>query len=245
VRDDVESLIVELERLAQEHERRGEECYYEVRDRRFNPLRRETVAGATGEYPTRLAAMLIYLNRTGYNGLYRLNAKGDFNVPAGRYKAPRICDGDNLRLVSRALRRRGVSLLAGGFESVLASARPGDFVYVDPPYAPLSPTARFTAYTAGGFAPAEQVRLRDVIVAIARRGCHVLLSNSTAPQIRELYVKEPAARAAGLRAYEVEARRAISSRAGGRGPIAEFLISNVDRARRTRTDRAANGWCKL
>jgi len=243
VRNDVESLIVELERLAREHAHRGADCYYEVRDRRFNPLRREALAGRTGGYPTSLAAMLLYLNRTGYNGLFRLNAKGEFNVPVGRYTAPRICDADNLRLVSRALRRRGVSLVAGGFEAMLASAGPGDFVYVDPPYAPLSRTARFTAYTAGGFGPVEQVRLRDAVVTIARRGCHVLLSNSTAPQIREIYVEHGAVQAAGLRAYEVPARRVISSRAGGRGPVAEFLISNIDRAS-ARTDRAAKG-CKL
>ncbi len=231
VRDAATALVGELAALEAAHRRRGAEFYYEVRDRRFNPARRAAGrpgAGARRRYPTSLAAMLIYLNRTGYNGLYRLNARGDFNVPAGRYAAPRICDEANIRRVAAALGRRGVSLVLGGFEGVLAGGGPGDFVYIDPPYAPLSATARFTAYTAGGFGPDDQVRLRDVVVELAARGCQVLLSNSTAPEIRRLYVEHPPARSAGLRAFEVPARRAINSRAGARGPVMEYLITNVD-----------------
>jgi DNA adenine methylase len=130
--------------------------------------------------------------------------------------------------VSAALRRRGVSLVLGGFEGVLAGGGPGDFVYLDPPYAPLSETSRFTAYTAAGFGPDDQVRLRDVVVELAARGCQVLLSNSTAPEIRRLYVEHAPARSAGLRAFEVPARRAINSRAAGRGSVMEYLITNVD-----------------
>jgi len=229
VRDAVDEVIAELERLAEEHRRRGRELFYEVRDGRFNPWRRTVVAGGgRRRYPPALAAMLIYLNRTGYNGLYRLNARGDFNVPAGRYASPRICDAENLRRVSRALGRRGVSVVTGGFESALADAGPDDFVYVDPPYAPVSATARFTAYTAGGFGPDDQVRLRDVVVDLARRGSAVLLSNSTAPEIQALYVDHGPARAAGLRAFTVPARRAINSRGTARGPVLEYLITNLD-----------------
>jgi len=227
VRDSVDEVLVELAALAHAHRRRGRGLFYEVRDERFNPLRRE-VLGQRRRYPPVLAAMLIYLNRTGYNGLYRLNSRGDFNVPAGRYESPRICDEDNLRRVSRALGRRGVSIVTGGFETALAGAGPGDFVYVDPPYAPVSQTARFTAYTAGGFGADDQARLRDVVVDLARRGGRVLVSNSTAPEIHRLYVAHARARAAGLRAFTVPARRAINSRGSARGPVMECLITNID-----------------
>jgi DNA adenine methylase len=183
--------------------------------------------------------MLIYLNRTGYNGLYRLNARGEFNVPAGRYAAPRICDADNLRQVAAAFGRARLRLQVGAFDRVLRGARLGDFIYIDPPYAPLSATARFTSYTAGGFGPEDQVRLRDLVIELARRGCQVLLSNSTAPEIRELYVDDRRARAAGLRAHEVPARRAINSRASGRGPVMEYLIANIRPARRAQSRRGS------
>jgi len=114
---------------------------------------------------------------------------------------------------------------------------------VDPPYAPVSATARFTAYTAGGFGPADQVRLRDVVVDLARRGCAVLLSNSTAPEIRALYVDHRPARAAGLRALTVPARRAINSRGTARGPVMEYLITNRDPGPETR--REGGERCKL
>lgn len=228
VRRDVEQVIIELIALEKGHRRDGEAHYYDVRDRRFNPLRQVVRArGGRGEYPAALAAMLIYLNRTGYNGLYRLNAAGDFNVPAGRYEAPIICDAGNLRRVAAALRRPSLRVMLGTFDRVLAEAGRGDFVYADPPYAPVSPTARFTAYTAGGFNPADQKRLRDLVVALSRRGCQVLLSNSTAPEIQRLYVADRGARAAGLRAYEVPARRSINSRASGRGPVLEYVITNI------------------
>ncbi len=229
VRDQVDEVIAELERLAGQHRHLGREFFYEVRDGRFNPWRR-TIGTCDGRrrYPPALAAMLIYLNRTGYNGLYRLNSRGDFNVPAGRYASPRICDAENLHRVSRALGRRGVSIVSGGFEAALADAGPGDFVYADPPYAPMSATARFTAYTAGGFGPGDQARLRDVVVDLAGRGAAVLLSNSTAPEIQALYVDHRPARAAGLRAFTVPARRAINSRGTARGPVLEYLITNLD-----------------
>jgi DNA adenine methylase len=238
VRAGADEVIEALRDLEAGHRRGGSAHFYEVRDARFNPLRRTVLApGWRAEYPAVLAAMLIYLNRTGYNGLYRLNARGEFNVPAGRYDAPRICDADNLRRVAAALRRPRLRLQAGTFDRVLSRARPGDFIYIDPPYAPLSSTARFTAYTAAGFGPEDQVRLRDLVVDLARRGCDVLLSNSTAEEIRELYVDDRRARAAGLRAHEVPARRAINARASMRGPVMEYLITNVPPAGRARSRR--------
>jgi DNA adenine methylase len=229
VRDNVEAVIAELEVLENGHRRRGTAHFYDVRDARFNPLRREVLQRSPATYNPPLAAMLIYLNRTGYNGLYRLNARGDFNVPAGRYDRPRICDPDNLRRVAAALSRRGVRLMDGPFDRVLAGAGEGDFVYIDPPYAPVSSTAHFTAYTAGGFGSADQEHLRDTVQALARPGCLVVVSNSTAPEIRRLYVEHRPVRTAGLQAHLVPARRAINSRASARGPVLEYLITNVER----------------
>jgi DNA adenine methylase len=229
VRDDVEGVIVALEEMERGHRDGGRAHFYEVRDRRFNPERQAlagTAALAAAYTPT-LAAMLIYLNRTGYNGLFRLNSRGAFNVPAGRYGAVRVCDAGNLRRVSKALGAKGVTLEVQGFEQTLAQAGPDDFVYLDPPYAPLSGTACFTSYTAGGFGPDEQHHLQGLVVDLAARGARVLLSNSVAPAIQALYDGNRAARAAGLFAHRVPARRAINSRATGRGEVLEYLISNV------------------
>ena len=221
VRDATDEVIAELARLAAEHRLRGNELYYDVRDARFNAAR------AAGQRRTpALAAMLIYLNRTGFNGLYRVNRRGEFNVPAGRYADPRICDADHLRTVAATLRTPGVRLLHAGFETVLAEARRGDFVYCDPPYAPLSPTASFAHYTAGGFSAADQARLQQAVVAAARRGATVMLSNSSAPSIHRLY-STPEARTAGLRVIRVPARRAINSRAAARGVVDELLVTNA------------------
>jgi DNA adenine methylase len=225
VRNAVEEVIDELQRLADGHARDGTRHYYDVRDRRFNPARRER--DSDGEYPPTLAAMLIYLNRTGYNGLFRLNGRGDFNVPAGRYERPVICDAENLRRVAVALRSSNVAVRAEPYTAALARARAGDFVYLDPPYAPVSRTASFTSYTAGRFSPEDQRQLQEVVVDLAGRGCHVLLSNSTAPEIQRLYADDPQARAAGLRALTVPARRAINSHAARRGPVLEFVITNI------------------
>jgi DNA adenine methylase len=171
--------------------------------------------------------MFIYLNRTGYNGLFRLNSEGAFNVPAGRYAAPRICDALNIRRVAGALARPGVTLDRARFDRSVDGARAGDFLYFDPPYAPLSKTARFTSYTTDGFGADDQERLRDVVVALARRGCHVLMSNSTAPEIRALYEDSKEAKAAGLRCYKIPARRAINSNATRRGVVDEYVITNT------------------
>lgn len=235
VRDEPEAVVRALGRLAVERASDPAGHYYDVRDRRFNPQRLAHLERSRGglRYTPELAAMLIYLNRTGFNGLFRLNARGAFNVPIGRYARPRVCDPDNIRRVSAALRRRHLSLQRASFERVLDEARTGDFLYFDPPYAPLSPTARFTAYTAGGFGPDEQCRLQQVVITLARRGCSVLLSNSSAREIRELYDRDPAARRAGLRCRFVPARRAINAKAAGRGPVDELLVTNIAEASRS------------
>jgi DNA adenine methylase len=230
---DVDALLESLEVLADGHASGGSAHYYEVRDRLFNPRRRELdIRNATdvSRYPVAVAAMFIYLNRTGFNGLFRLNAKGDFNVPAGRYQNPRICDAANLRAVASALRSRTVSLHHDPFAVTLGRCRAGDFIYLDPPYAPMSSTSRFTSYTAGGFSDEDQRRLQHEVIRLAARGCSVLLSNSTAPIIEELYERDPAPARVGLRAFRVPARRAINSDPRRRGPVDEFLITNCVRS---------------
>ena len=231
VRDNAPQVIRYLSRLASAYKADPHEHYYMVRDKRFNPARRRILNGGGPDcrrYTPNLAAMLIYLNRTGFNGLFRLNSQGGFNVPIGRYKNPRICDADNLKAVATAL-GANVTLEQNTFARVLTHARRGDFVYFDPPYAPLTRTALFTSYTAGGFSLGDQEQLQQVVIQLASRGCWVLLSNSTAPDVTRLYDDNPEAVAVGLRAYKVPARRAINSDSSKRGAVLEYLITNIPR----------------
>jgi DNA adenine methylase len=229
VRDCPEQVIGELSRLATGHERDGAAHYYAVRNERFNPRRADARSAKAGDvrYDAALAAMLIYLNRTGYNGLFRLNSDGEFNVPAGRYAKPRISDAVNLRRVATALAQPGVTLGRARFDRTVDSAQAGDFLYFDPPYAPLSKTARFTSYTTEGFDAGDQQRLRDVVVTLARRGCYVVMSNSTAPDIARLYEDNKDVTAAGLMCHRIPARRAINSNPKRRGVVEEYVITNV------------------
>jgi DNA adenine methylase len=161
-----------------------------------------------------VAAWLIYLNHTGYNGLYRVNSKNKFNVPFGDYAKPRICDANNLRACARALAHAKTNV--ADFADVLRHARRGDFVYFDPPYVPLSATSSFTSYTRGGFGMGDQQRLRDVALTLKKRGVAVLISNSSSPAVRDLY--------ADFDQHEVSARRAVSCNAAGRKAVTELLI---------------------
>ncbi len=162
-----------------------------------------------------VAAWFIYLNKTGYNGLYRVNSKNRFNVPFGDYKRPNICDQPRLRDCSKRL--QGVKLAVQDFEASTKGVRKGDLIYFDPPYVPLSATSSFTSYTKDGFDADAQERLRDRALALKRRGVHVLISNSSAPHVYELYEKD-------FELIEVSARRSINSKKGGRGAIKELLI---------------------
>ncbi|MEX1112167.1 MAG: DNA adenine methylase [Candidatus Andersenbacteria bacterium] len=166
-----------------------------------------------------VAARFIYLNRTGFNGMYRVNSKGQFNVPFGRYNNPIICDEENLRRVSKAL--RGVSIKHQDYNEVLKKAKRGDFVYFDPPYFPVSKTSSFTSYTAKAFLENEQTELRDTFTELHERGCFVMLSNSDTPFINEIYsgIK-------GVKITKVKAGRAINSKASKRGKITEVLVTN-------------------
>lgn len=225
----LDEVTAALERLAADHAARGRDCYMDVRDRQFNPLRaawRERGADLD-DYPAELAAMLIYLNRTGYNGLFRVNASGEFNVPPGRYDRPKILDRALLAAASQALGAPHVTLQHGAFDRVLDGAREGDFVYFDPPYAPISATANFRGYTGRMFDDDDQKRLQEVLIALARRGVNVVLSNSVAPSVTALYEDNPEARDAGLSTWRVPARRAVNSNAEKRGAVEELVVSNV------------------
>jgi DNA adenine methylase len=168
-----------------------------------------------------IAARFIYLNRSCFNGMYRVNSKGQFNVPFGRYSNPRICDADNLRKVAVALRH--VTILHEDYSHVLTHAKKGDFVYFDPPYHPLSATASFTSYTANGFTAEDQIKLHNTFVKLHKRGYYMMLSNSSAPFINKIYseIKDKK-----VRIIEINASRNINSQGNGRGKVKELLIIN-------------------
>jgi DNA adenine methylase len=179
--------------------------------------------GATRENPWRPDAVLasaqfIYLNKTGFNGLYRVNQSGDFNVPFGHYDAPKICDDENLRACAETLHRVKTEVCVEPFEDVLNYAHAGDLVYFDPPYLPLSKTSNFTSYTRLGFRLEDHVRLRDLALVLKDRGVHVMISNSANDAIRELYASS------AFRVEEVQAARSVNSKGNGRGKIAELVI---------------------
>lgn len=200
VRDCVEELIALLEHHRDRH---CADYYYQMR------------SWAEGTAVER-AARLIYLNKTCFNGLYRENSKGQFNVPIGRYKKPMICDAELLVAASSVLASTQIELQP--FEAVLNYASSShDFVYFDPPYYPISATSRFTAYNRYSFTEADQIRLRDTVMALANRGVKVMLSNSDCPFVRDLYKD--------FRIHTILATRAINSNAERRGKITEVLVT--------------------
>jgi len=162
------------------------------------------------------AARFIYLNKTCFNGLWRVNRAGQFNVPFGRYKAPKFCDVPTLMRASHAL--QGVVIEQQSYVEAADKAQEGDFVYFDPPYDPVSATASFTGYTASPFGWPEQERLAAVCAQLNRRGVRFLLSNSATPRIRELYKN--------FEQRLVRAPRAINSKSDSRGCVDEILVFN-------------------
>jgi DNA adenine methylase len=207
VQAQVDELITALEKLKKTH---SEEQFYKIRER-FNAQR--------GAAPLKRAAWLIYLNKTCYNGLFRTNSKGLFNVPVGRFANPGIVNPAQIRLASRAL--QGVRLEHARFEHLLETARPGELVYLDPPYDPISRTASFHAYSDGAFGRQEQAHLAQVFRKLDERGCLLAESNSDTELIRELYQ--------GYDIQPIRAPRSISSKSSTRGPIQEVLIRNWQR----------------
>lgn len=202
VKHDVNRLIDRLAQLAATHDK---DQYYAVRAWDVDAL----------DDDVEVAAWFIYLNKTGFNGLYRVNKKNGFNVPMGRYKNPRVCDPVNLYACSQAL--QDVELKHGSFMTVAEDAEPGDLVYFDPPYVPLSKTASFTAYSKDGFGPAEQLQLAQLAQELKERGVHVMLSNHDTPEVRKLY------RPRGFKRRTVKVNRTINSAAGKRGAVSEVV----------------------
>ncbi len=207
IRDDVESLIASLKT----HEN-TQEHFYAVRDQDRNREAYDAMSRVEK------ASRLLYMNKTCYNGLFRVNNSGEFNSPYGHYKRPNIVNEPTLRAVSRYLNTGDIAFYSEDFSATLERVPKGGFVYLDPPYDPVSDTASFTGYNRGGFDRDEQIRLKKCCDALARRGVRFLLSNSSTPFIRELY--------ANYTVTLVKARRAINSDGNKRGAIQEVLIRN-------------------
>lgn len=203
IKNDIDGLIKSLKKHKYEKE-------YYLKVRAKNPKELLNVE---------VASRFIYLNRTGFNGMYRVNSKGGFNVPFGRYNNPIICDEKNLRRVSKSLQK--VSINHQDYKEVLKNAKKGDFIYFDPPYYPISKTASFTSYTAESFLEKEQTELRNTFAELHKRGCFVMLSNSDTPFINKIYSEIPSAKIT-----KVEAGRAINSKGSKRGKITEVLVTN-------------------
>lgn len=205
IKNDVESLIVSLKNHIY-----SKEYFLNVRSQKVSDL-------STLE----IASRFIYLNRTCFNGMYRVNSKGEFNVPFGKYDNPLICDEVNLRKVSKALQT--IDIKHHDYKEAVKEAKKGDFVYFDPPYHPMSVTASFTSYTKESFGEKEQVELRDIFLELHKKGCFVMLSNSNADFINKIYSE---LESEGVKVHKVEAGRAINSNAKGRGKVKEVLVTN-------------------
>jgi DNA adenine methylase len=207
VKNDVEKLIKVLKNHEVEYIKNPSEYYYELR------------ADIKSTNDIQRAARFITLNKTCYNGLYRVNKKGIFNVPIGSYKNPVICDSDNLKKVSIALRYSKAQIQLSDYKKILVQkAEEDDFIYLDPPYKPTSSTANFTDYTNTGFNDKDQRELAHVFKKLNDRRCKVLLSNSDTPLIRKLYCD--------FTIQEVQALRAINCKASKRVGHKELLIRN-------------------
>ena len=209
VKDSPVELIEELKTHANE-----EEHFYKVRGwDRDKSLYKELSN-------VQRAARIIFLNKTCYNGLFRVNSAGEFNSPFGRYKNPNIVNDITIRAVSKYLSENDVQILNGGYEESFSRIRRGAFVYFDPPYDPVSSSANFTGYTKGGFGKEEQEGLKNTCDRLNSKGVNFLLSNSSTNFIRDLY--------SAYKVVVVRANRAVNSKADGRGKVEEVLIKNYE-----------------
>lgn len=201
------------------------EHYYEVRSW-------DRVPGFATKSKVSKAARFIYLNKCGYNGLYRVNSRGEMNVPYGSSLKPDYINENTIRSVSEFLNRRDAdgnfltSISSGDYKETLKRAQPGDWVYLDPPYAPISATASFVAYSRDGFTAEDQATLRDEIIELTKRGVFVLLSNSDVPLIRDLYSDKKY-----FDTESVSVRRAIAASSSSRGNVDEVFVNNYRAAR--------------
>lgn len=209
IKDNVEELIEDLKQ-----HRNEEDYFYEIRelDRDKDKYNKLT--------PVQRASRIIYLNKTCYNGLFRVNKAGEFNTPFGNYKNPNIVNEITLRAVSNYFNKAKITFICKDFEEVLKGARKGAFVYLDPPYYPVSDTASFTGYDKGGFDRDEQIRLKKTCDKLNEKGIKFLLSNSATNFIKDLYKD--------YRIEVIQAKRAINSKADKRGEIDEVLVMNFE-----------------
>lgn len=166
------------------------------------------------------AARILYMLRVDFNGLYRVNSKNQFNVPYGRYKNPKILDKDLIYEVSGYLNANNIQILQGDFANAVTDAIDGDLVYFDPPYIPLSETSSFTSYTHEGFSYEDQVRLRNTVRDLTRRGVNVILSNSSSPLVEDLYQE--------FNLHYVDASRTNGAKPTSRGKIKEIIVTNYE-----------------
>ncbi|EZQ10603.1 DNA methyltransferase [Candidatus Acidianus copahuensis] len=205
IKEKPNELIEEINRL---NPKNTADFYYRAR-KEFNSIK---------EFNSRKGALLIYLNRHCYNGLWRVNSRGEFNVPFGRYKNPSMPSKEKILAFHTMLSL--VDIRNEDFEYAVKDARRGDFVYFDPPYFPVSETANFTSYVVDGFSYSDQVRLSRVMKELDRRGVQVMLSNSDVKEIRDLYSE--------FKIYSVEANRFINSDPNKRKGIREIIVLNYE-----------------
>lgn len=218
IKNNVDELIPELLRIQKEY------IPLNAEDRKRYFMAKRASFNTKQLSPIETAALFIFLNRTCFNGLYRVNSKGEFNVPHGKYANPRICDAENLLACSKVLQK--VEILCGDFAETGRYAGPNTLFYFDPPYKPITETSSFTSYAKAGFNDAEQIRLRDFCNQISRDKALFVASNSDPKDVNpkedffdtiynNFFIKR------------VSAARMINSDASGRGAISELMISNV------------------
>jgi len=212
IKDNVEDLITELQK---DKYLNTSEAFYNIRELDRKPKKFNNLTGVEK------AARILYLNKTCFNGLYRVNSIGEFNSPFGRYKNPNIINAAGLRAVSKYFNDANITFLSGDFESTVKGIKKGSVVYFDPPYAPISKTSNFTGYNESGFGEEEQKRLKRLCDRLTEKGVHILLSNSDCEFIRELYSDKEK-----YEIISVKAKRAINSVGNLRGEVSEVLIKN-------------------
>lgn len=207
IRDNLEGLLKSLEKHSDNYFSNSKSYYYSVRE-------------SEPKSQIEKVSRLLFLNRTCFNGLYRVNSKGKFNVPLGRYSHPNIVQEENLRTVNQFLNQNKIMIKCQDFSSTVEKAQKGDFVYFDPPYQPVSKTANFTSYTNGNFGINDLTRLANVSNELTKKGVNVLLSNSYSKQVRDLFSSKQ------WKIIKIEANRAINSDSNKRTGHSELLIKN-------------------
>ena len=207
IRDNVDNLISSLKQHEKYYQKDSKSYYYSVRE-------------SAPKKEIEKTSRLLFLNRTCFNGLYRVNSKGKFNVPLGKYTNPNIVNEENLRSVSHILKSSKVKIQCRDFEAVLRDVKKGDLVYFDPPYQPVTETANFTSYTNKNFTYDDLNRLFELCTKLDKKGCNVLLSNSNSKEVVDIFSKKP------WKISKIKANRSINSNSTKRTGHFELLIKN-------------------